>query len=122
MRATRCIIVLATVATSVAIPARAVSATPTTIGACTGQVGLATFSPIVTDVTQFVTVKGKLLKDVTTKMTIAGDCSTAVRPGDPIHPAGGLVSPLTPKAMSLSLAGNFSCTIGSAAQGADPNA
>jgi hypothetical protein len=99
------------------------SAAPTPVGACTGQVGLATITPALTDQTQLnVVIKTKLLKTVTTKQAIAGDCSSASRPGDPINPAGGLVSPLTPKAVAASLIGNTSCANGDDAEGVDATA
>ncbi len=100
------------------VAAPAAQAAPTNIGHCDGSIILGTITPALTDVTQIgVVVKTKLLKDLTTKTAIAGDCSSVVRPGDPIHPAGGLVSPLTPKAEAASLLGNASCA--SAAN--DPN-
>src|SRR5262245_21719110 len=58
----------------------------TQVGACGGQVGLITFydstgavlKPL-TDVTAIgTTAKSKLLKDITTKTAIGGDCSSAV--------------------------------------------
>jgi hypothetical protein len=99
----------------VAIAAPAANATPTVIGGCQGQVGLATLTPAIGDQTQLnVVIKTKLLKDVTTKTAISGDCSSASRPGDAINPAGGLVSPLTPKAMAASLIGNTGCAQGAA--------
>jgi hypothetical protein len=105
----------------VAMPAA--HAAPTVIGGCGGQVGLGTITPALTDQTQIgVVAKTKLLKDLTTKTAIAGDCSSATRPGDPINPAGGLVSPLTPKAFAASLTGNASCANGATAQAVDATA
>jgi hypothetical protein len=103
----------------VGLAAPAAHAAPTPIGGCGGSVFLGTFynsagvlTPLGDQTAIGTTVKTKLLKDQTTKVAIAGDCSTAVRPGDPIHPAGGLVSPLTPKAISAKLVGNASCASG----------
>jgi hypothetical protein len=107
----------------VAIAAPAATAAPTVIGSCGGQVGLATLTPAITDQTQLnVVIKTKLLKDVTTKTAISGDCSSASRPGDPINPAGGLVTPLTPKAVAASLLGNTGCASGATAQAVDATA
>jgi hypothetical protein len=108
---------------TIVLPDAVTTATP--VGACMGQALLGTFfnstgtaAPL-SDVTQIgVTVKTKLLKDLSTKTAIAGDCSAAVRPGDGIHPTGGLVSPLTPKAVAAKLVGNASC----ATTANDPNA
>lgn len=109
---------LALAGSLMAVAAPAANAAPTVIGACGGQVGLATFfnsagsQVTLTDNTQIgLVVKTKLLKDQTTKTLVngGGDCSGVVRPGDPIHPAGGLVSPLTPKAEAAKLVGNISC-------------
>lgn len=106
-----------------AMAAPAAHAAPTVVGGCGGQVALGTITPALGDQTQIgVVAKTKLLKDLTTKTAIAGDCSSAVRPGDPIHPAGGLVSPLTPKAEAASLLGNASCANGATAQAADATA
>jgi len=85
-------------------------AAPTPVGACTGQVLLGTFTPALKDVEQIgVSNAVKLLADQTTKVKIAGDCSSATRVGDPINPGGGFVSPLTPKAVAGKLLGNFGC-------------
>jgi hypothetical protein len=101
----------------------------TVVGSCTGQVLLATFFDAVSKAATTlgdqtvanIGLKTKLLKDQTTKQAIAGDCSAAVRPGDPIHPAGGLVSPLTPKAVAGKLIGNAGCASGAGIP-ADANA
>jgi hypothetical protein len=91
----------------------------TSVGQCAGSIALGTVAPSLADATQVgVTLKTKLLKDLGTKTALAGDCSAIVRPGDSIHPAGGLISPLTPKAMAASLVGNASCADASD----DPNA
>jgi len=61
-----------------------------------------------TDVTQLgVTVKTKLLKDITTKAILGGSCSAPARPGDPNIPQPG--APVTPKALASKLVGNASC-------------
>jgi len=115
--------VLAIAGSMAVAAAPAAVAAPTVIGGCGGQVALGTITPALTDQTQIgVVAKTKLLKDLTTKTAIAGDCSSAVRPGDPIHPAGGLVSPLTPKAEAASLLGNASCANGATAVAADATA
>jgi len=114
---------LAIAGSMIAVAAPAAQAAPTVVGGCGGSIILATITPALGDQTQIGTVvKTKLLKDLTTKQAIAGDCSSAVRPGDPIHPAGGLVSPLTPKAEAASLLGNASCANGATATAADANA
>jgi hypothetical protein len=88
-------------------------------GRCTGQVALGTISPALTDATQVgVTVKARLLQDLSAHTLLAGSCSAPVRKGDPIHPAGGPLTTLTPKSTALSVSGNASCA--SAAD--DPNA
>jgi len=108
-----------------AVAAPAAHAAPTPIGGCTGSVFLATFFSGTTQVnlgdqtTIGLTVKTKLQKDQSTKVAIGGDCSTVVRPGDPIHPAGGLVSPLTPKAIAGKLLGNIGCASGATAEAVD---
>src|SRR5262245_33051409 len=108
---------LALAGSMIGVAAPAAHAQVTPVGGCGGAIILATFydstgavlKPL-TDVTAIgTTAKTKLLKDITTKTAIGGDCSSAVRPGDPIHPAGGLVSPLTPKAAAAKLVGNASC-------------
>jgi hypothetical protein len=120
---------LALAGSMIGVAAPAAHAQPTVIGNCAGQVLLATFynsagSAIsLTDQTQLsVTVKTKLLKSKVTKTAIAGDCSSASRPGDAINPAGGLVSPLTPKAVAGKLIGNAGCATGPAAIAVDATA
>lgn len=112
-----------------AAAAPAAHAAPTVIGGCGGAVGLATFfdstnvaTTLGDQTTIGLVIKTKLLKDLTSKATIGGDCSSAVRPGDPIHPAGGLVSPLTPKAAAAKLVGNTGCANGPTAVAVDATA
>lgn len=105
--------------------APAAHAAPTVIGGCGGAVLLGTITPALTDQTQIgVVAKTKLLKDQTTKVAISGNCAVAVRPGDPIQPAGGLANggTLTPKAEAASLLGNSSCANGATAVAADATA
>jgi len=102
--------------------APAAHAAPTSIGGCQGAVLLGTITPALTDQTQIgVVAKTKILKDLTTKAAIGGTCATAVRPGDPIQPAGGGVL-LNPKAEAASLLGNASCANGATAVAADATA
>jgi hypothetical protein len=113
----------------VAVGAPGADAAITPIGGCTGQLGLGTFydsanvlTPLGDQTALGVTIKAKLLKDLVAKTAIAGDCSSATRPGDPINPPGGLVSPLTPKALSAKLVGNASCASGATAEAVDATA
>jgi len=106
-----------------AMAAPAAHAAPTVIGNCQGQIALGTLTPAITDQTQIgVVAKTKLLKDLTTKAAISGDCSSASRPGAPEAPGGGLISPLTPKAEAASLLGNTGCANGATAVAADGTA
>jgi hypothetical protein len=111
---------------AVAAPA---DAAITPIGGCAGQLGLGTFynsanvaTPLSDQTALGTTIKAKLLKDLVSKTAIAGDCSAASRPGDPINPAGGLVSPLTPKALSAKLVGNAGCAASPSAEAVDATA
>jgi hypothetical protein len=93
---------------------------PTNVGQCVGQVGLLTFATGLADTTTTgVTAKGSLLKNLDGQR-LGGTCVASVRPGDPIHPAGGSLL-LTPKAVTVKLLGNVSCAWG-AGLAADTNA
>ena len=92
---------------TLALPA---AATPAPVGGCVGQVGLAEFTAPLTNQTQVgVVTKTKLLKSVTSKAAIGGDCSTKVLVGDPSQPAGGTAT-LSAKSVSAKLVGNVSCS------------
>jgi len=105
-----------------AMIAPAAHAAPTPIGGCGGAVMLGTLTPGITDQTQLgVTAKTKVLKDLTSKAAIGGSCGTAVRPGDPIQPAGGPVA-FSVKSIAAKLVGNASCANGATAQAADATA
>jgi hypothetical protein len=110
---------LALAGSLIGVAAPAAHAQPTVIGNCAGQLLLGTFFnsaalPVsLGDQTAIsITAKTKLLKDKVTKTAIAGDCSSATRPGQAENPAGGLVSPLTPKAVAGKLVGNAGCATG----------
>jgi hypothetical protein len=104
------------------LPEVETTSTSTPIGGCGGAVMLGTLTPAITDQTQIgVTAKTKVLKDLTTKAAIGGSCATAVRPGDPIQPAGGAVS-FSVKAVAAKLVGNASCANGATATAADATA
>jgi hypothetical protein len=105
------------------VAAPAAHAAPTPIGGCGGQILLGTITPALGDQTQIgVVIKTKILKDLTAKTAIGGACATAVRPGDPIQPAGGSTGTLTPKAEAASLTGNLGCAQGPTAVAADATA
>jgi hypothetical protein len=105
-----------------AMIAPAAHAAPVSIGGCGGAAMLGTLTPAITDQTQVgVTAKTKVLKDLTSKAAIGGSCATAVRPGDPIQPAGGPVS-FSVKSIATKLLGNASCANGPTATGADATA
>jgi hypothetical protein len=104
--------------------------TPTDIGSCTGQVGLATnknaagvTTPLGDQTTQGVaqpTVLQKNLADPA-KPVLGGSCSIQLRKGDATHPAGGTLS-LTPKAVTGKLIGNISCATSTTADAVDATA
>jgi hypothetical protein len=101
--------------------------TPSDIGSCTGQVGLATnknatnaTTPLGDQTTQGVAQPTALLKNLadSAKPVLGGSCSIKLRKGDATHPAGGTLA-LTPKAFTGKFVGNISCATSGAADGVD---
>jgi hypothetical protein len=93
-----------------AMPANAVTKPG---GNCGGSTALATVAPGLTDTTQHITVKSKLLKAIDgAKQLLAGTCDNTkadpLAPPNPL-PAGQPPSQMTPKAESTSLVGSGSC-------------